>query len=350
LFRGETTAATLHKLLHAEIPPPSSVNPELAPLDILFTRALAREMEGRFQSADEFIEAIEEAAAGFGGLASLRKVGKAVKFYAADKLARDKHLISDAVRGLGIDKEGSPSLAPYLDVPDTTSPSQASMGSGSGSSSSSLSAVSGRHSGVTLPSSKMGRPPVPPPPPRPRGPGFGPESSGSSSSAIDAMGGAAASGSRVKRKVLVAVGALTLVGVGLWAWLGSRNEEVRVTAMEAREVAVPEPPPTDAPPPAAHEPASGDEAATPPATVKPEVAGEPEIEAPAPPTNAPTAPAARPERRPVRPPETSVKKPERQPEATQAPAPPAPAVRPAPPPPTDDFPPINPYRVSKGAP
>ena len=337
LFRGETTAATLHKLLHAEIPAPSSVNPQLAPLDTIFTKALAREMDKRFQSADEFIEAIEEVASGLGGLASLRKVGKAVKFYAADKLARDKHLISDAVRGLGIDKEGSPSLAPYLDMPDATSPSQASLGSGSGSSPSSLSAVSGRHSGVTMPASKIVRPPVPPPPPRPRAPGFGHESSGLSSSAIDATGGAAASESRVKRKVLVAVGALTLVGVGLWAWLGSRAEEVRVTAMETRDSADPEPAPAIAPPVATPEPPPGVEAEN----VEAQILEEPEV--PAASTKPPPAAAATPpERQPTRPAEPLVRKPVQQPAATQPPALPTPSP-PVRPPSDDDFPPINPY-------
>src|SRR6185436_20091261 len=40
LFRGESSAATLHKLINEEIAPPSAIDPSLQPLDALFRRAL----------------------------------------------------------------------------------------------------------------------------------------------------------------------------------------------------------------------------------------------------------------------------------------------------------------------
>jgi serine/threonine protein kinase len=100
LFRADNTAATLHKLLHHEIPAPSSVDPALAPLDGLLAKALSRDLATRFQTAEEFAQAIEEVAPAIGGLASLRGVGRCVKHYTAAKLKRDKKLIDDALRAL----------------------------------------------------------------------------------------------------------------------------------------------------------------------------------------------------------------------------------------------------------
>lgn len=349
LFRAETTAATLHKLLSSPIPLPSSLRPELHPLDKLFEKALARDMAARFQTADEFIEAIEEVAGGFGGLASLRKVGKAVKFHAAEKLNRDKRMISESIRALGLsDKEGHPSLAPYMDLPEPTSPSQVSSGSASGSSSS-LSAVSGRHTGMTTPSRKIARP-VPPPPPRPgQPPGtFGHESSGLSSSAV----GIEVSGTETrpigrKRLVLVAGGVAALIAVSVWAWKSSHQESVRVTAMQSTEPPSPVIPKPEVVQPIVAEPAAQipDQPAAPKtplttssgtATIKPESAGSspptkgtssgdrpataggkrlPRVEEPVVPVEAPTPPA-----RPV---------------VTKAPSGPEPS---------SDFPALNPYR------
>ena len=105
LFRAETTAATLHKLMHAPIPAPSSLDPALAPVDALVAKALARAPADRFQSAEEFARAIEEIAPAVGGLASMRGVARAVKHYAAAKLKREKKLVDDALRALRTEGE-----------------------------------------------------------------------------------------------------------------------------------------------------------------------------------------------------------------------------------------------------
>jgi serine/threonine-protein kinase len=120
LFRAENTAATLHKLLHAEIPAPSSLDPHLAPLDGLLAKALSRDLSLRYQTAEEFAQAIEEVAPTLGGLSSLRGVARVVKQYAAAKLKRDKKLIDDALRVLR--PAGVPDLTPELEA-ETTSPS-----------------------------------------------------------------------------------------------------------------------------------------------------------------------------------------------------------------------------------
>ncbi len=100
LFRAENTAATLTKLMSEEIAPPSAIDPALAPLDPVLRKALDRDPQQRFQTAEELIDALESAGRRFGGLASRRAVAKVVKQLAADKLARDRKLITSAQRAL----------------------------------------------------------------------------------------------------------------------------------------------------------------------------------------------------------------------------------------------------------
>jgi serine/threonine-protein kinase len=75
----------------------SSVDPGLAPFDPLLAHALARDPSERFQTAEQFAEAIEEAAPALGGLAKAREVAQLVRDYAAEKLARDAELIRSAI-------------------------------------------------------------------------------------------------------------------------------------------------------------------------------------------------------------------------------------------------------------
>lgn len=101
LFRGENNADVLNKILNPEVPPPSAFDPELAPFDALAARALAREPEERFQTAEEFLEAIEDAAAPLGGVASPRAVAREVKRWLGDKVAQEHAAIRDAMDALG---------------------------------------------------------------------------------------------------------------------------------------------------------------------------------------------------------------------------------------------------------
>jgi eukaryotic-like serine/threonine-protein kinase len=100
LFRSDTAAESLHKLLLSPIPPPSSISEEYRPLDSILNKALSREIDQRFQSADEFMEALESIAPSFGGLASLRKIGKIVQNYASERIEREKTLIKDTLHNI----------------------------------------------------------------------------------------------------------------------------------------------------------------------------------------------------------------------------------------------------------
>jgi eukaryotic-like serine/threonine-protein kinase len=100
LFRAENHAATLNKICLEPIPLLSSVDAGLTPFDALLMKALARDPNDRFQSAEEFAEAIEETATTLGGIAKAREVAGLVREYAAEKLARDTELIRSAIAQL----------------------------------------------------------------------------------------------------------------------------------------------------------------------------------------------------------------------------------------------------------
>jgi serine/threonine-protein kinase len=100
LFRADTNAQTLNKILVEPIPPPSEARPELAPFDALCARALERDPALRFQTADEFAAALEAVVDETGGVSSARQVGEVVRRLAADKLAREKARVQEAARGL----------------------------------------------------------------------------------------------------------------------------------------------------------------------------------------------------------------------------------------------------------
>ncbi|MFI5306780.1 MAG: protein kinase [Polyangiales bacterium] len=101
LFRAENQAATLNKICIEPIPMPSAVDPSLAPFDHVLEMGLARDPAQRFQTAEEFAEAIEERAETLGGLANQRAVAKLVREYAAEKIERDSALIRSAIAEIG---------------------------------------------------------------------------------------------------------------------------------------------------------------------------------------------------------------------------------------------------------
>jgi len=127
LFRADTTAATLYKLLHQKIPKPSSFDSALEPLDGVLARALHRDPAERFSSAEAFARAIEDLAPVVGGLAPLRGVSRTVRHYAGQKLEREKRLIDDALRALRPDATAQHALTQEAEpVEELTGPDEIS--------------------------------------------------------------------------------------------------------------------------------------------------------------------------------------------------------------------------------
>jgi eukaryotic-like serine/threonine-protein kinase len=178
LMRAESTAATLHKLLHGEIPKPSSILPELAPLDPVLEKALSRDPDQRYPTAEAFARALEDVSGAFAGGASLREVSKVVKHHAAAKLKRDKKLIDDALKALR--PAGAPDgqrgiFTDEVSSPTSPSNSEISIVAGPPSIVSKVSSVSSGLANETMPGTRratrrtletaIGEPKAAPPPP-----------------------------------------------------------------------------------------------------------------------------------------------------------------------------------------
>ena len=101
LFRADNNGELLNRLLNSPIPAPSEYVPELATLDPVLKKALARDPAERFQSAADFVEALEGAAAGVGGLASPRTVGKSVRQWLGTKIDGESTRIRTSIDSLG---------------------------------------------------------------------------------------------------------------------------------------------------------------------------------------------------------------------------------------------------------
>lgn len=83
------------------MPPPSVFDGALAPFDAVAEKALAREPSDRYQSAEEFLEAVEQAASHAGGVATPRGVKREVNRWLGDKIAEEHAAIQVATDALG---------------------------------------------------------------------------------------------------------------------------------------------------------------------------------------------------------------------------------------------------------
>jgi serine/threonine protein kinase len=163
LFRADNPGATLTKLLHDPIVAPSTIDPMLEPLDGLLARALDRNPDGRYQSAEELIDAIERVAPNVGGLASLREVSAVVRELTAEKLRKEHELLELAKEALLL-QNGVVVTRDPTDTSHITSHSDVSIASMSLS----RSKVSGVFSNATATGLQVGQslsPPLVPPPP-----------------------------------------------------------------------------------------------------------------------------------------------------------------------------------------
>jgi serine/threonine-protein kinase len=100
LFKGESNAATLNKLLNDVIVKPSELWPELEQFDEVVMKALSRNPANRFQTADEFGEALDNAA-GRAGVAKTRDVAEVVRSLDTQKLQDERQRVRDAIEMLG---------------------------------------------------------------------------------------------------------------------------------------------------------------------------------------------------------------------------------------------------------
>jgi serine/threonine-protein kinase len=96
LFRGETEFDTIRRISEAPIPPPSSLAPSVpAGLDAVALKALARDREQRFQTAAEFLEALESAYFP----APARDVAAMVKAYCGERIDRRRATLEGMLAG-----------------------------------------------------------------------------------------------------------------------------------------------------------------------------------------------------------------------------------------------------------
>ncbi len=141
LFRADNHAATLTKVCLDPIPMPSAVDQDLAPFDTVLEKALERDPEKRFQSASDFIDAIEENASEMGSIAKARAISNLVRQYATEKLQKDRDLIKSAIAAIESKNfvpnadEGEQSLqpqpsAPLISVPPQNVPQEAATSEG----------------------------------------------------------------------------------------------------------------------------------------------------------------------------------------------------------------------------
>ena len=125
LFRGHNNGETLTKVLSGRIPAPSELWSDLGPFDALVARALSRDTEGRFQSADEFIAALEAVAQPI-GIASRRVTGQALADLVKEKLDKETARIRDAIDRFGRTEIGEPSM-PFPREGSVSGPSRSSV-------------------------------------------------------------------------------------------------------------------------------------------------------------------------------------------------------------------------------
>ncbi len=278
LFRSETTAGTLNKLVSEPIPMPSSVDPELKAFDPLLKKALSRDPEARFQSADDFSDALEKLAPEVGGMASLRDVGKVVEKFAAERIAADKKRIKEAIQTFGSAEYAIAARPPGAD--DVISEPSGGSWTGSSASPISRSGMSAANSAVskmsgvyphgTSPSAVVRGIPLRPPPPPPRRPSVAQTEEVVEISSVDleqseisimsASQVGPAPGSHGKLLAVLAVCCVVLAGVALWAMFRELEPGgVRVIQMETESEPAPPAPPQPPPkPPEPKKPAVSD--------------------------------------------------------------------------------------------
>jgi serine/threonine-protein kinase len=94
LFTGDSDAATLHNVLHTEVPPPSLIGFQPpAALDAVCLKALERDPNKRFASAEDMEEALRNAAQAAGLVGTKKEVAEWVTTSFANELAERREAV-----------------------------------------------------------------------------------------------------------------------------------------------------------------------------------------------------------------------------------------------------------------
>jgi serine/threonine-protein kinase len=99
LFPGGYSA--LGQILNGRIPPISEIQPELAPLDAVLERALARDPAARYRCAEVFAQDLRRAATRIGGVAEPKQVAEVLDILGGDTLSQRRARLAAAVDALG---------------------------------------------------------------------------------------------------------------------------------------------------------------------------------------------------------------------------------------------------------
>jgi len=130
LFRGQTDAETLERVLSAPVPPVSATVPTLAALDPVVARALERAREARFPTAESLARALEQAAESIDGIAKHADVARFVRETVGDKLEERRRALREAPRDVGAPAEATE--APTVQAVPRRKPSRVGLAVGLG--------------------------------------------------------------------------------------------------------------------------------------------------------------------------------------------------------------------------
>ena len=120
LFAGETTEETIAQVCRKPIDPPSAQGAQSSPaLDGIVMRALSRNPNDRFDSAEEMLSELGRVAANHGGLATPKEIASWVREAAGSELTQQRLAILDASRN-------NPTIPPPASLPQPTEASAAS--------------------------------------------------------------------------------------------------------------------------------------------------------------------------------------------------------------------------------
>ncbi len=132
LFKRETEYATMHAIVSGDLKTASSVRPEVpAAIDAVLAKALAIDLDERFQTADAFRRALVEAAEAAGIRASRDELVATMTELLGDRLEERERALREAAKSGQVPEPAA--LRAALVHVDTSTPGAGSGASGSGS-------------------------------------------------------------------------------------------------------------------------------------------------------------------------------------------------------------------------